>query len=208
MLGLVAYAQNRLAAAATEFEQVVALRAARESALSFIERSLTQVDARQNVPLSIVFSLLRALALAAGGAEGEALDALDATVRRAAPLGLVRAFVDRGPRLHRLLEKLAARDGRRGHLEVLLAACEENPAAGSEIHDASLPTSGTLLSDREHDVLELAQRLSNKEIAVRLHVSSETVKKHLGNLYRKLEVHGRREAVARAAAERLILTRT
>ena len=65
-----------------------------------------------------------------------------------------------------------------------------------------------MLSNRELDVLELlTQRLSNKEIAERLKVSSETVKKHTRNLYLKLEVHGRREAVVKALAERLISLR-
>jgi ATP/maltotriose-dependent transcriptional regulator MalT len=50
----------------------------------------------------------------------------------------------------------------------------------------------------------LTRRLSNKEIADRLHVSPETVKKHTRNLYEKLDVHGRREAVAKGVAERLI----
>ena len=185
------------------------LAAGRETALAVNERSLARVEERHNVPQSIVFSLLRALALAAGGAEPEGLEALAATVRRAEPLGLVRAFVDRGPRLHRLLERLAARDGRQGYLGVLLAACAGQPVARSVSHDPVPATPATRLSNRELDVLELlAQRLSNKEIAGRLHVSSETVKKHVRNLYQKLEVHGRREAVARAVAERLIPTRS
>ncbi|MBW2428200.1 MAG: response regulator transcription factor [Deltaproteobacteria bacterium] len=55
------------------------------------------------------------------------------------------------------------------------------------------------LTAREIDVLiMLAERLSNKEIAERLFISAETVKKHTTNIYRKLDVHGRRQAVAAA----------
>jgi LuxR family transcriptional regulator, maltose regulon positive regulatory protein len=55
------------------------------------------------------------------------------------------------------------------------------------------------LTDRELEVLRLvAIGQSNEEIAATLVISSETVKKHLKNIYGKLEVHSRLEAVNRA----------
>jgi ATP/maltotriose-dependent transcriptional regulator MalT len=46
----------------------------------------------------------------------------------------------------------------------------------------------------------LAQRLSNKEIADKLYISATTVKGHLQNIYGKLNVSKRREAIERAVA--------
>jgi LuxR family maltose regulon positive regulatory protein len=61
------------------------------------------------------------------------------------------------------------------------------------------------LSDREREVLTLvAAGLSNKQIARRLDISPNTVKTHTRNLYAKLGVVRRTEAVARARAAGLI----
>jgi LuxR family maltose regulon positive regulatory protein len=135
-------------------------------------------------------------------------------VRRAEPLHLVRTFVDRGPALASLLEALVRREGRGGYLGTLWAACgngktPSRPPAHAGPETTVPPgrpgeTTGLRepISNRELDVLELlAQRLSYKEIADRLHVSPETVKMHTHNLYQKLEVHGRRQAVEMAVAE-------
>jgi len=61
------------------------------------------------------------------------------------------------------------------------------------------------ISEREYEVLGLlAQGLSNKEMADRLHVSGNTIKTHLSRLYDKLEVGRRTQAVQRARELRLI----
>jgi len=55
------------------------------------------------------------------------------------------------------------------------------------------------LSERELEVLhELAAGRANKEIAARLHVSPNTVKTHLANLFAKLGARRRTEAIRRA----------
>ena len=55
------------------------------------------------------------------------------------------------------------------------------------------------LSARELDVLKLlAQGCADKKIAETLVIARETVHKHLRNIYGKLDVHSRTEAIARA----------
>ncbi|MFP4564226.1 MAG: response regulator transcription factor, partial [Spirochaetia bacterium] len=55
------------------------------------------------------------------------------------------------------------------------------------------------LSERELEVLEIiAQGLSNQEIAERLYLSLYTVKAHIRNIFGKLDVTSRTQAVARA----------
>ena len=55
------------------------------------------------------------------------------------------------------------------------------------------------LTDREREILDLVARgLTNAEIARRLVVSDKTVRNHVSNVFAKLRVAGRAEAVARA----------
>ena len=50
----------------------------------------------------------------------------------------------------------------------------------------------------------LARGLRNKEIAARLYVSERTVNFHLANIYQKLNVSGRTEALSKALEQGLI----
>jgi ATP/maltotriose-dependent transcriptional regulator MalT len=61
------------------------------------------------------------------------------------------------------------------------------------------------LSPRELEVLDLvAQGLSNGQIGTRLRISEGTVKRHLTNIYLKLDVRSRTNAINKAAALRLL----
>lgn len=65
--------------------------------------------------------------------------------------------------------------------------------------------SGIELSDREYEVLRwLREGKSNWEISRILHISEHTVKYHVSNLYRKLEVTNRGQAVGKAIADGIL----
>ena len=112
----------------------------------------------------------------------------------AAPGGFIRTFVDEGPPMARLLSEAAARGLRPDYVGRLLAAFEaEGGIAVSPTQPLIEP-----LSPRELEVFELiAQGLSNREIGERLSIALSTVKGHNRNIYGKLGVQRRTEAVAR-----------
>ena len=63
----------------------------------------------------------------------------------------------------------------------------------------------TLLTEREKDVLEsLCNGNSYKEIAYKLKITVGTVRHHIKNIYSKLHVHSKSEAVAKAIKEKLV----
>ena len=113
-------------------------------------------------------------------------------------------------------DRVGAQDDKMGVQDHMLSPCPQHgggkavdliewPSLVVGSATASPKLAADLLTDRELDVLELLEaRLSNKEIAVRLVISTPTVKRHAANVYRKLGVPGRRQAVRRAHALSLI----
>lgn len=64
---------------------------------------------------------------------------------------------------------------------------------------------GEALTPREKEILGLiTEGVSTEGIAVKLFISSQTVRNHIKNIYGKLQVHSRAQAVARALNEKLI----
>lgn len=82
-------------------------------------------------------------------------------------------------------------------------AFPNNPKPASGINQQALINLS--ISNREHEVLQLmALGLSNQEIADRLFVSLNTVKTHSSNLYAKLDVKRRTQAVQKAKELKII----
>ncbi len=147
--------------------------------------------------------ILQAIAQRPAGDRADA--ALIVAVTLAAPEGFARLFLDEGPALTPLL--LRVRHAAPAFVDQLLAstAGESTSAGGRLGPDSSLSPMIDPLSDRELEVLRLfAAGLSNREIASELIISVGTAKWHAHNIFEKLGVHGRTQAIARARELRLL----
>jgi LuxR family maltose regulon positive regulatory protein len=153
--------------------------------------------------------LVRALALAAQGHTEAALVALQQAVKLAQPGGFIRVFVDLGPRMQALLRQLAGEETSREAIQRILAAFPDSQDSAIEKRAAqagpqsSHRVAGLVesLTMREREILLLLREpLSGKEIANRLFISTTTFKRHTANIYGKLDVHNRWDAVAAAEA--------
>ena len=80
-----------------------------------------------------------------------------------------------------------------------LAGAARMVALGMTVFAPDREQPGTLLSERERQVLHLiANGSTNREIAERLFLSPHTVKDHTSTLYRKVKAKNRADAIQRA----------
>lgn len=163
-----------------------------------------------NTRFRIALLALLALLLDAQGRADAAYAALQQAIDLAQPGGAIRSFVDLGPAMQGLLNRLAQQGDAGGAIRRILTAFPvphnkiESGGAESRIHAAN---GGLIepLTRRELEVLALLrQRLSDKEISHRLGLSTVTVKRHTVNLYGKLGVNKRWDAVFKAEALQIL----
>jgi LuxR family maltose regulon positive regulatory protein len=175
-----------------------------QSALDIMDALCEIAERTYNTRGQIEFLAVRALALDAVGRASETQAALRQAVELSRPGGFIRPFVDVGPHMADMLGRLATQGFAVETIRRILAAFPDQREALEPSDLRSVirnPQSAIIepLTMREVDVLLLLhERLSNKEIAAKLYLSPATVKRHLINIYGKLGVNRRRDAVLKA----------
>lgn len=173
-----------------------------EQRMRLVNRNLARIEALA----------LLALVCEAQGDAARADASLTTALALAQVAGLIRPFVDLGPPMAGLLVRLQrqkrtppAPDS--SYVARILAAFPPSGSAGPQVEplpdDAkSWPVPQPMLeplTQRESQILELlATELSPDEIGRRLLISTSTVRTHSRNIYAKLDVNTRFEAVHRA----------
>lgn len=163
---------------------------------------------RDRVNRQIKLHLLDAMLQERKGARNAAHRSLRKALQLARPGHFVRSFIDEGEGILQLLreeyqtimENASGREGAqfgadRDFVEQILQA------SGTDLSRAPVTMVQPLeaLTDREKEILVfLANGVSNKEMAGRIFVSENTVKFHLKNIYSKLAVANRLQAISAA----------
>ncbi|HEU4837729.1 MAG TPA: LuxR C-terminal-related transcriptional regulator [Pyrinomonadaceae bacterium] len=191
-----------------------------KQALPLLNRLLQAAEkgGRQRAAIEIV--VLQALAHHAAGNEGEAIKTLEKALVLGQPENFVRTFIDEGEPVSKLLLELLKQKGKRWETEkpeLLRYVVKLKDAFGpsAPVPTARMATTESEalpwwyvedpLSERELEVLQhVARGLSNQEIADKLFLSAGTVKRHMSNIYQKLDVHSRTQALERARSLKVL----
>jgi LuxR family maltose regulon positive regulatory protein len=172
-----------------------------DGALEVLDPSLLAAEGLGRTGSVIRILILKALAFEARGDSLRAAKSLERALSLAQLGGYVRAFVDEGEAMARLLRRTVTNGATREYVQRLLAAFPA-PEAAALSKGKTSKVQGALvepLSDRELEVLRLvAAGRSNRDIAEELCLAIGTVKKHIYNIYGKLDAKRRTEAVTRA----------
>ena len=157
---------------------------------------------------ALEIELLQALIAQAHGKQADALITLERVLALAEPESYVRLFVDKGPAMAALLSEAHTQGFTPEYVARIRDAFPRTEGQGPRTESAESPhavlssQSSALvepLSDREIEILHLiAAGLSNQGIADHLVIALSTVKKHINNIYGKLDAQSRTQALVRA----------
>ena len=161
-----------------------------------------------NLTENVIFCWsLKALMFDLSGQMRQATEALHQALDMAFSGGFIRIFIDFGAPMRDLIQKSLAYEPHMVYKRRLLMAFSDEmtapPTSVSSISSAQ--EISITLTSREFEILQLiASGLSNKAIQEHLMLSKNTIRTHIKNLYSKLGVHSRTQAIQQARESGLI----
>lgn len=183
-----------------------------DKALYLLDRMVKRAGASKRNGSLIRALILQALAFHASDDSQQAIVSLSRALSLAQEEQPIRVFVDEGQVMALLLTKILNMQGK-GHLassispdyisNLLIALAKHSPS--STPSRRAVGHRADTLSERELEVLHLlADGLESNEIAERLFIAVDTARKHIKNIYSKLGVHSRWEALKHAQEYNLL----
>lgn len=170
--------------------------------LDILEETTT---ATHNLLHQIHILVLRALTMEAQGNLDHALSTLTQAIELASSGNFIRLFVDEGTRMQDLLIRLSKQLPDSGYIARILNAFFQDEVYKNtsqsivQMNEQNFKNREASLTAREREILILiSKNQSNKEIGETLNITESTVKRHIFNIFVKMNVNRRKEAIKKA----------
>jgi len=179
----------------------------RDQAEKLLDRLQEAAEKADWVHETIKILILKGLMFWIAGEKKRSVEILIRSLTLAEPGGYVRMFVDEGASMEELISYFLLQDvmGVRKdspisvYAEKILQTLKKEKGEFPPVDSLRLLNMGEPLSDRELEILRfLNTQLSSTEIARELSISANTVRFHIKNIYGKLSVNRRADAVQQA----------
>ncbi|MBO9598973.1 MAG: hypothetical protein J7559_14295 [Cohnella sp.] len=173
-----------------------------DQALALLERMYEALSKEDRLRDKIKVLIARSIILYRQRTIQEALIPLAEALHQAEPQGYLRSFLDEGTAMAEMLS---------AYLQLRQESFSRTSSMASFAYVAKLfqalnRHSRTILTEQEMRILALVDKgFTNKEIALQMHVSAETIKWHIKNVYLKLDAKNRVQALRRAKEQALHL---
>jgi LuxR family transcriptional regulator, maltose regulon positive regulatory protein len=164
-----------------------------DAALDLSKRLLQKAEAGKRIGRVIEILVLQALIFQGRKDTEQAMAAMKKALSLAKQERYIRTFIDEGEPMVRLLHLARSRQIETEYVTDLLSLVEKT--TGTTTLAPKLVSEP--LTMREVEVMKLIEAgCSNQEIAEKLFISFTTVKRHISNIYTKLDVKSRTQAIA------------
>ncbi|CAN5300290.1 LuxR C-terminal-related transcriptional regulator [soil metagenome] len=164
-------------------------------ALDLLERLWPAAHEGKRLAVMIEILVLESLALDAEGQSSDALVSLQRALALAENIGFLRVFINEGAPLAALLKKLARGADYTSYAHSMLGHFVSDSAPATSNSPTPLPL---LFSKKEKQVVShIVKGTSTHEIAEALFISHNTLNSHMKNIYYKLGVNSRQQAIER-----------
>ena len=186
--------------------RILVAKSKTDEALRVLARLLDLAESSGADGRVIEVLVIQAIAFSQNGDQNLAIDSLAQAISMAEPQGYVRTFLNEGAPMEDLLRTAADRGIAVEYVGNLLADFEIEKSETGQKEKMSLSLQLVeQLSEREIQVLCLLDtNMTGVEIAAQLHLAPSTVQTHCKNIYRKLDVHRRFDAIQRARELKLL----
>ncbi len=175
-----------------------------DQAAAYLEDELKVAQMGQRVQLALSLNILLAVSFWLAQRKDRAIATFESAISTAIFEGNKRQFIDEGPLISGIICEISSgAESRRGNR--LRDAFIAELSADLRLETTVEVSQDHILSPREREVLtHVLKGRSNREIAEAIPLSINTVKFHLKNVFEKLEVSSRKDAVSIAIRNRLV----